>query len=196
MFEEALVYAYRLHSKQARKGSDVPYFAHLLGVTALVLEEGGDEEEAIAALLHDAVEDQGGLETLEEIRKRFGERVADMVADLSDAFTSPKPDWETRKVNYIRHLKNASPSVRRVALADKLYNAWSILSSHYKVGDEIWKRFNGGKEGTLWYYREVLKVFKETGSDFMTEEIEKLIQRIERLEENENLRLSHREELD
>ncbi len=182
-FEEALIFAYQLHSGQTRKGSDTPYFAHLLGVTALVLEEGGSEEEAIAALLHDAVEDQGGLQTLEKIRDRFGDQVATLVEALSDAVTVPKPEWRVRKTNYINRLKSAPPSVRLIALADKLYNVRSILSWYHRVGDDLWKRFNGGKEGTIWFYRELLEVFKETGSGFLTEEMESLVHRIESLDD-------------
>ncbi len=122
-FDQALNYAIQLHADQLRKGSGVPYLAHLLSVTALVLEDGGSEDEAIAALLHDAVEDQGGLATLEEIRSKFGTHVADIVAGCTDSFEDPRPPWKQRKDRYLQHLAQATPEVRRVSLADKLHNA-------------------------------------------------------------------------
>ena len=151
-FTEALVYATQLHAGQVRKGTQIPYVAHLLGVTALVLEAGGDEDEAIAALLHDAVEDQGGWETLTEIQKRFGDRVADIVEGCSDAYTQPKPPWRERKESYLAHLIDASQEVRRVSLADKLHNARSIYRDLQEYGTDIFEKFKGGKSGTLWYF--------------------------------------------
>ncbi len=174
-FEDALLYAARLHSKQLRKGSGVPYISHLLGVTALVLESGGSENEAIAALLHDAVEDQGGHATLETIRLRFGEEVARIVEGCTDAFSLPKPPWRARKEKYIQHLPQVSPEIRRVSLADKLHNARAIQASLWQDGEALWGRFNGGKAGTLWYYQELVKVFKATGVDWMTHELENCV---------------------
>jgi (p)ppGpp synthase/HD superfamily hydrolase len=179
-FEEALNYAYRLHANQKRKGTQIPYVAHLFGVTALVLEYGGGEDEAIAALLHDAVEDQGGINTLKIIQERFGERVAHIVESLTDSFEKPKPDWETRKVNYLSHLKDVSPEVRRVSLADKLHNARSILATLQSEGEKTWLRFSGGKQGTLWYYNSLAKIFSETGDDYMTREFARLVSEINR----------------
>jgi len=135
-FEDALRYAYTLHARQTRKGSNIPYIAHLLGVTALVLEDGGSEDEAIAALLHDAVEDQGGMKTLMEIRRRYGDLVAEIVEGCTDAIASPKPPWRQRKERYIEHLRHASPAVRRVSLSDKLHNARSILEDLRKDGSD------------------------------------------------------------
>lgn len=180
-FEEAFVYASRLHAKQNRKGTKIPYIAHLLGVTALVLENGGDEDEAVAALLHDAVEDQGGLRTLQEIRRRFGDRVADIVDGLTDTYSFPKPPWRERKITYIDHLRSASPEVRRVSLADKLHNARAILFTLQTEGEKTWERFHGGKSGTLWYYRTLVSVFQEGGSDFLTSELARVVSQIERL---------------
>jgi (p)ppGpp synthase/HD superfamily hydrolase len=180
-FEEALVYAARLHIRQKRKTTQIPYISHLLSVTALVLEDGGDEDQAIAALLHDAAEDQGGQATLDEIRKRFGERVAFIVESCSDAFGSPKPPWRDRKESYLAHLREAPADVRRVSLADKVHNARSILVSLQKEGDVVWDRFNGGREGSLWYYRSLVQVFRQTGSDFMTGELERTLAEIESL---------------
>ncbi len=180
-FEEALVYATTLHARQMRKGTDVPYIAHLLGVTALVLEDGGDEDEAIGALLHDAVEDQGGMRTLQEIRSRFGERVADIVLGCSDSFTTPKPPWRERKEAYIAHLWNASPEVRRVSLADKLYNARAILSSYRQIGEKTWERFTGRRDGSLWYYRSLLHVYQETGDSPMVGELARVLDELTHL---------------
>lgn len=180
-FEQALVYATRLHAAQVRKGSQVPYIAHLLAVAALVLESGGSEEEAIAALLHDAVEDQGGYAQLDEIRDRFGAQVAEIVAACSDAFTTPKPPWRERKEAYLLHLQEASPSVRRVSLADKLHNARALLRDYRREGEHTWARFNGGREGTLWYYHRLVEVFQATGSDPSTEELARVVETLEQL---------------
>lgn len=158
-FEEALVYATRLHAKQTRKGSKVPYISHLLSVAALVLEDGGDEDEAISALLHDAVEDQGGKGTREAILHMFGERVIEIVDGCTDADTTPKPPWKERKEQYIEKLRCASASVRKVALADKLHNARCILKDLDREGEAVWDKFKGGKEGTLWYYQTLAQFF-------------------------------------
>ncbi len=180
-FEEALIYATRLHAWQTRKKTSTPYIAHLLSVTGLVLESGGTEDEAIAALLHDAVEDQGGEKTLKEIQQRFGDKVADIVFSCTDAVTSPKPPWRGRKEAYIAHLKDASPESRRVSLADKLHNARSILSDLRLDGEETWAKFNGGKVGTLWYYRTLLDTFKELEKNFLVDELERVVIEIENL---------------
>src|SRR5919202_957739 len=147
-FEEALTFAARLHSAQVRKGTTVPYVSHLLAVAAVALEHGADEDEAIAALLHDAVEDQGGAATREEIRRRFGDRVAEIVDGCTDAETTPKPPWRERKERYVSHIASAPPSVRLVSAADKLHNARSILADLRTCGEGVWDRFRGGKEGT------------------------------------------------
>ncbi len=158
-FQSALMYAFDLHENQVRKNKDIPYFAHLMSVTALVLESGGDEDEAIAALLHDAVEDQGGRSRLKEIRDKFGEQVADIVAGCTDAYQTPKPPWQERKRAYLQHLGKASRSVILVSLADKVHNARSIYQDLRKQGKHMWDKFNGGKEGTLWYYDRLVQAF-------------------------------------
>ena len=180
-FEGALILAIRLHSSQVRKGIRIPYVAHLLAVTALVLEDGGDEDQTIAALLHDAVEDQGGIETLDEIRKLFGEQVARIVEGCSDSIESPKPPWKERKVNYLRHLREANIDVLRVSLADKLHNACSILRDLQQHGDVIWERFKGGKDGTLWYYRSLVDVFQENDFSPMVGELQRVYNEIDGL---------------
>jgi (p)ppGpp synthase/HD superfamily hydrolase len=174
-FEQALVYATQLHSQQIRKGSGVPYISHLLSVAALVLEDGGDEDEAIAALLHDAIEDQGGDKIRQEIREKFGERVVDIVNGCTDAEVIPKPPWKERKQQYIERMRNASPQVRRVSMADKLHNARSILADYYRQGNLVWSRFKDGKEGMLWYFDSLLEVDREAGSSFLGEELKRVV---------------------
>lgn len=151
-FREALTLAFDLHREQERKTSGVPYVAHVLGVASLVLEHGGDEDAAIAGLLHDAVEDQGGFETLETIKNRFGAKVANIVLACSDSQGEPKPPWRERKEAYIAHLSHAPEVVQLVSACDKLYNLRTILADYSVVGDGLWSRFTGGREGVLWYY--------------------------------------------
>lgn len=178
-FTEALTYATQLHAKQIRKGSGVPYIAHLLGVASIALEYGANEDEAIAALLHDAIEDQGGAATREEIRRRFGDNVTAIVDGCTDSDTIPKPPWRQRKEAYIAHICTASPSVLLVSGADKLYNAQSIRKDYRVLGESLWERFKGGKEGTLWYYRTLVDTFHKTGSIPMIEELERVVAEIE-----------------
>ncbi len=180
-FEQALVFAAQLHREQRRKGSNVPYVSHLLAVAALVIEHGGDEDEAIAALLHDAVEDQGGVTTREKIRDRFGARVTGIVDGCTDSETIPKPPWEERKRVYIASLSESSASVRLVCAADKLHNARSILSDYRDVGEKIWKRFEARKEGTLWYYRSVLDRLVQAGRTPLVDELDRVVSELERL---------------
>jgi GTP pyrophosphokinase len=184
-FEEALVYAARLHARQIRKGTAIPYVSHLLAVASLVLENGGVEDEAIAALLHDAVEDQGGAATREEIRRRFGESVAVIVDGCTDTETTPKPPWRERKERYVAHIADAPASVRLVSASDKLHNARSILSDLRSSGDAVWQRFTGGREGTLWYYRSLVEAFRAHGSSPLVEELTRTVAEIERLAADE-----------
>jgi (p)ppGpp synthase/HD superfamily hydrolase len=180
-FEEALVFAARLHARQVRKGTDIPYVSHLLGVTSLVLEDGGDEDEAIAALLHDAAEDQGGQETLDQIRQLFGERVARLVDGLTDTYDNPKPPWRQRKERYLAHLGSACLEVRRISLADKLHNARSILADMQQDSGMDWERFKGGKEGSLWYYRSLVEIFGEHQDGYLQKEFASVVEQIEKL---------------
>ncbi|MEJ2597964.1 MAG: HD domain-containing protein [Anaerolineales bacterium] len=180
-FEEGLGYAAHLHARQKRKGTAVPYVAHLLSVAALVLENGGDEDQAIAALLHDAVEDQGGIPTLKEIRKRFGERVAHIVDGCSDAYVIPKPPWRKRKEEYLAHLRVADADIRLVSLADKLHNARSILRDLRQDGPGSLSRFNGGRDGTLWYYHSLVSIFQETDDSLMVSELTEVVAEIDRI---------------
>ena len=180
-FEEALLFATQLHARQRRKGTDIPYIAHLLGVTSIVLENGGNEDEAIAALLHDAIEDQGGAPTREEIRHRFGEMVVAIVDGCTDAEVMPKPPWRRRKEAYIAHIREASPAVRLVSVADKLHNARTILADYRVSGDALWQRFTGGKDGTLWYYRSIVNALRKAGTTPLVEELDRVVLEIEQL---------------
>ncbi len=182
-FQDALDYAFQLHNSQRRKGTDIPYVAHLLGVTAIVLEAGGDEDQAIAALLHDAVEDQGGVKTLEAIRSRFGERVAQIVDGCTDAYQIPKPPWKERKERYLQRLHSEPEEVRLVSLADKLHNARSIVLDLRQNGGKTFNRFKGGKAGTLWYYRSLVQFFIQTGPQALAIELEKVVGEMEALSE-------------
>ncbi len=180
-FEQALVYATRLHGDHYRKGGTIPYVAHLLAVAGLVLEAGGDEDEAIAALLHDGPEDLGGRQTLAEIRQRFGERVAAIVEGCTDTFEHPKPPWRRRKEAYLAHLQEASPSVRLVSVADKLHNARSILADYRELGEGLWGRFHGGRQGTLWYYRALVTTYRAVGPMPLVDELDRVVSELERL---------------
>jgi (p)ppGpp synthase/HD superfamily hydrolase len=178
-FEEALTCAARFHRSQRRKGGDIPYFSHLMAVTALVLEHGGTEEEAIAALLHDAIEDGGGETARREIEQRFGAAVLAIVEGCTDADTIPKPPWEERKRAFLDRLAGASASVRLVCAADKLHNASVTLRDFRRFGDTIWSRFRGGKEGTLGYYRRVVAVLRAAEDTPIIHELDRVVTEME-----------------
>jgi (p)ppGpp synthase/HD superfamily hydrolase len=163
-FGNALAFAAKLHGKQTRKGSDTPYISHLLAVTAIALDHGATEDEAIAAVLHDAVEDQGGQATLEEIRRRFGDQVASIVAACSDTDESPKPPWRERKEAYVARLRTEPYSVRLVVAADKLHNVRDVLRSYRIHGDDLWSHFKGGRDGTIWYYGAVVDALNQAAT--------------------------------
>ena len=180
-FREALTFAAGLHATQLRKGAAIPYVAHLLGVAGIALQYGANEEEAIAALLHDAIEDQGGPPVRDEIERRFGPAVAAIVVGCTDSDTIPKPPWRQRKEAYLAHIKDASPSVLLVSAADKLDNARAILKDYRVMGESLWSRFKGGKEGTLWYYRSLVEAFRAVGSTPLIEELDRVVSELERL---------------
>jgi GTP pyrophosphokinase len=183
-FTRALDLAFELHRGQTRKGSAVPYFGHLLGVTSIVIESGGSEDEAIAALLHDAVEDQGGYATLERIRAEFGQQVATIVEELSDSFGDPKPPWRERKQGYLEHLEDASQASLLVSLADKLHNMRTILVDYREVGEQLWSRFNAGRDEVLWYYRSLAAAFARLRAGALATELGAAVAELERLIEN------------
>jgi (p)ppGpp synthase/HD superfamily hydrolase len=180
-FEQALIFATRKHAGQIRKGTGTPYVSHLLSVAALVLEAGGEEDLAISALLHDVVEDCGGAPMLKEVRRRFGKRVADVVEACSDADVIPKPPWRERKEQYIRRLRTADAGTRLVSVADKLHNARSILADYREIGEPIWQRFQGKREGTLWYYRALLVEFRRKYRNRLVDELERVVRELEAL---------------
>ena len=156
-----------------------PNYAHLIGVSSLVMECGGDEDEAIAGLLHDAAEDQGGLETLAKIALRFGPAVSAIVEGCTDSVESPKPPWRARKEKYLRHLKEAPPSVQFVSACDKLFNARAIVRDYREAGEALWARFSGGREGVLWYYGALAETF--TISRSVVDELRRVVQELDRL---------------
>jgi (p)ppGpp synthase/HD superfamily hydrolase len=180
-FSEALRLACDLHRVQSRKGTQTPYVAHLLGVASIALEHGATEDESIAALLHDAVEDQGGAATATLIEDRFGKVVADIVRECSDTDVVPKPPWRRRKEAYIDHVRTANASVRLVSACDKLHNARTLVSDYRDVGEALWARFAGGREGTLWYYRALVEAFEAHGRSRLIEELGRVVSELERL---------------
>jgi (p)ppGpp synthase/HD superfamily hydrolase len=180
-FTQALILATELHATQVRKGTSTPYISHLLGVSSLVLEHGGDEDEAISALLHDAVEDQGGAATLERIRGQFGDRVAAIVEACTDTQQTPKPLWKERKEIYLKHLHHASVSACLVSAADKLHNARAILADLHTHGNSLWTRFSGGRDGVLWYYRSLVDILQSRSSNPLMTELNRTVTAIETL---------------
>ncbi len=184
-FRRATDLALELHADQRRKRSPVPYAAHLFSVAALAMEHGGDEDEAIAALLHDAVEDQGGLETRARIAAEFGERVAAIVDGCTDGIpdeeTGERGPWRERKEAYVEHLKDCDLSVLLVANCDKLHNARSILSDQHEEGDAVFDRFSAAKEETLWFYRAVSDICVARRDDRLSHELAWTVTEMERM---------------
>lgn len=175
-FEKALAYTFQAHHLQTRKGSDTPYMGHLLGVASLVIEDGGDEDQAIAALLHDAVEDQGGPARLADIRAHFGPEVAAIVEACSDwDGIGEKAPYRERKAKYLEHLTGAPPEVLRVSAADKLYNARTILADYRFLGEGLWSRFDAPRGDILWYYESLSRIFRKHGPAGLAREIESAV---------------------
>ncbi len=179
-FPLAVGYACTLHAGQVRKGSQVPYVAHLLSVAAIVLEYGGDETAAIAALLHDAVEDQGGAKTAEEIQRRFGDAVAEIVRACSDTDQTPKPPWRQRKEEHLEKLRDVPPPAALVMAADKLHNARSLAAELRVGGEAVWGQFKGGREGTLWYIRAVWEALAPAVPAGLAAELGRAVDELER----------------
>lgn len=184
-YEQALIFVNNLHSKQLRKGTTIPYMSHLMGVSSIVLEDGGDEDEAIGALLHDTIEDcsdeyPGGAVALRrDIRKQFGNTVLEIVEHCTDADTKPKPPWHSRKQSYIDSIANKPDNALRVSCSDKLHNARAILRDYREHGEELWGRFKGGRD-SLWYYSSLVSAFKETGrvSDSLLGELDRTVREL------------------
>jgi (p)ppGpp synthase/HD superfamily hydrolase len=185
-FDEALAFASELHRRQKRKGANTPYVGHLLSVAGLVLENGGTETQAIAALLHDAIEDQsasrGGAEALgKEIERRFGQRVRRIVEACTDAWAEPKPPWRERKERYIAHVEHMPKAAVLVSLADKVHNARAICADLRVHGGKVFERFKGGREGTLWYYDRLAKAFMKHHRQALAVELKRVVAEIRRL---------------
>lgn len=186
-FRHALAFAARLHATQVRKETDIPYISHLIAVAGIVMEQGGSRDEAIAALLHDSIEDQadryeGGAARLRrDIREHFGAAVLEIVEACTDGVAGCKPEWRQRKQDYLDHLQGASPSVRLVSCADKLHNARAIVGDLRVVGDSLWNRFKGGREGSLWYYRALADEFVRGGPPHLAAELDRAVCDMERL---------------
>jgi len=179
-FEQALIYATRAHAGQMRKKTGIPFVAHILGVTAIALEYGANETEAIGALLHDTVEDCGGKERLREIRQKFGNEVASIVDGCTDTYETPKPPWLERKRRYIEHLDSSTSSTRLVSASDKLHNTRAILAELRRHGLEVFERFAGKKDGTLWYYRTLVTSFRRFGDHVdLIDELDRVVSGIE-----------------
>lgn len=180
-YAEAVEYAVQLHRGQRRKLTGVVYVSHLLSVSALVLQQGGDEHEAIAALLHDAVEDQGGLPILADIQRRFGPEVAAVVEGCSDAVEQPKPPWRQRKEEHLRRLAGAPRPVLLVKACDVLDNARSVLASYRQSGPQIWSQFRGGRDGTLWHYRSLLELLSQANLGDVVDQLQRTVKELEQL---------------
>ena len=188
--QRAFRYAAEKHEGQTRKQTAVPYLSHLMAVASLVLEAGGDEDMAVAALLHDVVEDCGGMPRLREVRKKFGPRVASIVEGCTDSFGEPKREWAERKKDYLREVKHADADTRLVSASDKLHNVRTILSDYRQHGEAIWARFSGKKEGTLWYYRALSDEYQRRNRNRITRELALVVAELERVvgkESRENL---------
>jgi (p)ppGpp synthase/HD superfamily hydrolase len=177
--QKAFRYAAEKHAGQTRKQSAVPYLSHLMAVTSLVLEGGGDEGMAMAALLHDVVEDCGGMPTLREVRKLFGTRVAKIVEGCTDSFSDPKLPWIVRKEEYLKRLKHEDAETRLVSASDKLHNVRTVIADYRQDGESIWKRFSGGRDGTLWYYRALSDEFQRRKPNRITRELAIAVQELE-----------------
>lgn len=187
-FTSAVEYARQLHT-EFRKGTEIPFMAHLLGVAALVMGEAGGripvtEDMVIAALLHDTVEDHGGMPRLHEIDHRFGANVARMVAGLSDTFAGDhdqKEGWEERKVSYIQRLRGETDDVLLISAADKLYNAKAILDDFRVIKHVVWDRFKRGADKQLWYFNELLAVFRSHPSNRIVDDLERVVRELSEL---------------
>ncbi len=160
-YKKAIDYAFALHSNQYRKGTSIPYFTHLVSVSNNVIENGGNTDEVIAGLLHDAVEDQGGEKTLKLIKKRFGNKVAKIVEECTDTKITPKPPWLERKKKYLSGMKKSTQSSLFVSLCDKLHNATCIVNDYQRVGRKLWKRFNASPKQVYWYHNSLYKNFSK-----------------------------------
>lgn len=178
---DAFAFAHEIHATHTRKGSGVPYITHVMAVAAIVGEHGAGEDTFIAALLHDAVEDGDGYATLDKVRDRFGTRVADTVAACSDAFEKPKPKWRARKERFVESMRGAAPHVKLIVAADKLHNLCATIGDYELLGDAVWDRFTGRRDGTLWYYTAIAQALAEGWEHPLMDD---LVAAVERLHES------------
>ncbi len=178
-FDDAFLYAHEAHRDQLRKKTNRPYISHLMGVASLVLQYGGDEEQAMAALLHDVVEDCGGAPRLKEIREKFGERVARIVDGCTDSDEIRKPPWLERKQQYLERVRGEPEEVLLVSAADKLYNMREILMDVRELGSGVWERFKGRREGSLWYYHGLIEAFRGRTPRGLLAELERTVKELE-----------------
>ena len=179
-FDDAFKFAHEIHAGQVRKGNQAPYIGHLMGVASIVLDDGGNEDEAIAALLHDAAEDQGGRERLEEIRQRFGDAVAKIVEDCTDSWETPKRPWIDRKREYVEHAHTLHASSLRVAAADKVHNAYAILRDLRNTGEQVWARFNAPADDVVAYYESMVRALRHAGGGKLVDELDRIVRGIQR----------------
>lgn len=177
---DAAALAFQIHADQLRKGTDIPYLSHLLGVASLVLEHGGNEEDGCAALLHDAIED-GGAQWETVIAQKFGASVAAIVRGCTDADIQPKPPWRARKQAYLDHLRDADDRVLLVSASDKLHNARAIVSDLLTHGPAVFDRFNAGRDGTLWYYESLASVFLARLPGPLSRDLDEAVRRMREL---------------
>ena len=180
-FRYAFDYAATLHAADLRKGARIPYLSHLLEVCSIVMRYGGNEDAAIAALLHDAAEDHGGKARLVDIQRNFGKAVASIVEECTDTTSRPKESWEIRKRNYVKHVPSASRGGLLVSAADKLANVRSILADHYIVGDDVYKRFKRPKRRTLWYYNALSRAFTAHFPGDLAKELRRTVAELNRV---------------
>ena len=178
--DAAFAYAHAAHASQSRKGSGVPYIGHLMGVASIVIDDGGGEDEAIAALLHDAAEDAGGRGRLDDVRARFGDAVAKIVEDCTDAWTDPKPDWAERKRAYVERARTLAPASLRVSAADKVHNAYAILRDLRNSGERVWERFTAKPDDIVAYYQSLVRAYREAGGGRLVDELDRVVRAIER----------------
>ena len=178
--DEAFRYAHEVHARQSKKGTTVPYLGHLMGVCSIVLDDGGNETQAIAALLHDAAEDHGGRARLEDIRSRFGDEVARIVEDCTDSWEKTPPPWVERKQAYIQHARKLPPESLRVSVADEVHNTYGILRDLRNVGDAVWDRHDASADDVLAYYESLVRAYREAGGGKLVDELERIVRGIQR----------------
>lgn len=179
-FFDAMHYAHEVHGAQTRKGTAVPFMAHLIGVASIVLDDGGTEEEAVAALLHDAAEDHGGRARLDDIRARFGNGVAKVVEDCTDSWATPPEPWSERKTKYVEHARKLSGGSLRVSAADKVHNTYAILRDLRSIGERVWERYSASPDDVLAYYQALVRAYREAGGGRLVDELERIVRGIER----------------